>query len=41
MKGFCTRCKEYRGDDEKYGIHFWENFPLCDLCNAFVDMEEE
>lgn len=40
MHGFCTRCKEDRGDGEEWGIHFWENFPMCDKCGAFVDLED-
>ena len=41
MRGFCTRCKEYRGEGEEWGIHFWENFPMCDKCGAFVDLEDQ
>ena len=39
MQGFCTRCKENRGDGEKFGIHLWEKFPVCDKCGAFVDLD--
>lgn len=41
LRGFCTRCKEYRGEGEEWGIHLWENFPMCDKCGAFVVLEEQ
>ena len=41
MRGLCTRCKEYRGVGEEWDIHFWENFPMCDKCGAFVDLEDQ
>lgn len=42
MRGFCSRCKEYRGDDEEWGIVFrWDQFPLCEKCGSYVDIEEE
>jgi hypothetical protein len=40
LRGFCSREKEWRGDGEEYGIHFWEGFPVCDKCGAFVDLED-
>lgn len=40
MRGFCSRCKEYRGEGEEWGIHCWENFPMCDKCGSFVDLED-
>jgi hypothetical protein len=41
MRGFCTRCKEDRGDGEEWGIHFWENFPVCDKCGAYVVLDDD
>jgi hypothetical protein len=39
MRGFCSRCKEYRGDRERWGIVMrYENFPLCAKCGGFVDV---
>lgn len=40
MRGFCSRCKEYRGEGEEWGIYLWENFPRCDKCDGFVDLED-
>jgi len=40
MKGFCSGCKEDRGDDEEWGIIF-ATYPLCEKCGRLVDVEGE
>ncbi|WP_255458188.1 hypothetical protein [Nitrosarchaeum sp. AC2] len=40
MKGFCSRCKEDRGEDQEWGI-FFKSFPFCKKCGGFVDLEDE
>jgi hypothetical protein len=38
MIGFCTRCKEFRGDGHGWGIVLRDGFPVCERCGAYVDV---
>ncbi|MGH9922075.1 MAG: hypothetical protein ACRD38_04935 [Nitrososphaerales archaeon] len=41
MLGFCSRCKEYRSEDDAWGIVFSNGFPRCEKCGSYVDMLED
>ena len=40
MIGICAKCKKRCGDGEKWGMHFWEGFPISDCCQGFVFLDE-
>lgn len=40
MIGFCSRCKEYRGDYGDWDIVMQDGYPVCEKCGAFVDVLE-
>jgi len=42
MRGFCSRCKEDRGDGEEWGIIFrYDDIPLCEKCGGYVDIWDD
>lgn len=40
MRGFCSRCKEYRSDGNAWGILYKKGFPVCEKCGSYVDLED-
>ena len=43
MRGFCSRCKEYRSDEGEnaWGIVWVDGMPVCEKCGSFVDISED
>jgi hypothetical protein len=40
MFGFCSRCKEYRGEGQAWGIILRNGYPVCERCGGYIDMVE-
>lgn len=38
MIGFCSRCKEFRGDGNAWDILIKNGYPICEKCGASVDV---
>jgi hypothetical protein len=40
MRGFCSRCKEYRSDDglDAWKIVWQNGRPTCERCKGYVDV---
>jgi hypothetical protein len=43
MRGFCSKCKEYRSDDGEnaWGIVWINETPICEKCGSFVDILDD
>jgi len=43
MRGFCSKCKEYRSDDGEnaWGIVWVNDTPICKKCGSFVDILDD
>lgn len=42
MRGFCSRCKEYRSDEGEsaWGIVWKDGMPVCEKCSSLVDITD-
>jgi len=40
MKGYCSKCREFRGDGFEWGITLRpsDNFPVCQKCSTYVEV---
>ncbi len=43
MRGYCSRCKEYRSDsgENAWGIVLRTGYPVCEKCGRYVDILDD
>ncbi|MGB9622447.1 MAG: hypothetical protein ACPL07_01255 [Candidatus Bathyarchaeia archaeon] len=43
MRGFCSKCKEYRSDEGEnaWGIVWLDEMPVCEKCGSLVDILDD